>query len=84
MKRLLLMIVLGSFCSVAAIAADPYEDWLTKQNQRGTEIEFIRVANQKPLVATQEADQEVARILDEVETIEKDSNDHEEVEESLK
>jgi len=81
MKKLLLMLVFGGFCSSAAIAADPYEDWLTKQNQRGTEIEYIRVASEKPLLATAESDQDVASILDEVEAIEQDVSDHEEAEE---
>jgi hypothetical protein len=83
MKRLVLMIVVGSVCSAAAIAADPYEDWLTNQNQRGTEIEYIRVATEKPLLAVEEADQEVASILDEVATIEEDVGEYEEIEESL-
>lgn len=83
MKKLLLMFVFGSFYSSVAIAADPTEEWLTKQNQRGTEIELIRVANEKHLVATEETDQEVASILEEVEAIEKDASDYEEVEASL-
>ena len=83
MKRLVLMFVVGSVCSAVAIAADPYEDWLTKQNQRGTEIEYIRVASEKPLLATEEADQEVASILEEVEIIEEDVIDSAEAEETL-
>lgn len=83
MKKLLFVCVFGSFYSLAAVAADPYEEWLTKQNQRGTEIEYIRVANEKPLLATEETDREVESILVEVEAIEENASDYEEVEESL-
>lgn len=82
MKRLVLMCVYGVLVSSAAMAADPYEEWLTKQAQRGTEIEFIRVANEKPLVATEETDQEVASILEEVEVLEQEGSDQDDIEES--
>jgi len=82
MKRLLLMCMCGGFASSVAMAADPYEGWLTKQNQRGTEIELIRVASEKPLVATEETDQEVANILEEVEALEEEVSDHEDVKDS--
>ncbi len=83
MKRLLLLVCVGGgFVSSAAVAADPYEKWLTTQNQRGTEIELIRVASEKPLVATEESDAEVASILKEVEALEDESSDHESVEDS--
>lgn len=82
MKRLLLVCIGAGFCSSAALAADPYEAYLTQQNQRGTEIELIRVASEKPLVESEETDAEVARILEEAEAIEEETNDHEDVEES--
>jgi hypothetical protein len=63
------------------MAADPYEEWLTIQGQRGTEIELIRVASEKPLVATEETDDEVASILEEAEALEEDVSDYEDIEE---
>lgn len=72
MKRLFLVCLCGGFFSSAALAADPYGEWLTLQSQRGTEIELIRVASEKPLVATDESDAEVASILEEVEAIEEE------------
>jgi|GEM_PF-3499875 len=83
MKRLLLVCVCGGFFTSAAMAADPYEKWLTKQSQRGLEIELIRVASEKPLIATQETDAEVANILKELEAIEEETSDSEKVEDSL-
>ena len=82
MKRLLLLCMCGGFCSTAAFAADPYEEWLTTQSHRGTEIELIRVASEKPLVATEETDEEVASILEEVEALEGDASDDKEDEDS--
>ena len=82
MKRLLLMCVCGAFVSPAVMAADPYEKWLTMQSQRGTEIEFIRVASEKPLVATEEKDEDVARILEEAAAIDEESADQENTEDS--
>lgn len=82
MKKLLLVCVCGGFLSAAAVAADPYEEWLTKQSQRGTEIELIRVASEKPLAATEETDPEVADILKEVEAIDADADDHEAIEDA--
>lgn len=70
MKKLLLVCVCGGFCSAAAMAADPYENWLMAQQQRGVEIELIRVASEKPLLDIEETDPDVADILDEVEAIE--------------
>ena len=64
------------------MAADPYEEWLTMQSHRGTEIEFIRVASEKPLVATEETDAEVTSILKEVEALEEEISDHENIEDS--
>lgn len=80
MKKLLFMCVCGGFLSSAAIAADPYEKWLAIQSQRGTEIELIRVASEKPLVDTEESDTEVASILDEVDALESDIDEQEKLE----
>jgi len=82
MKRLLLVCVCGGFFTSAAMAADRYEKWLTMQEFRGTEIELIRVASEKPLVATEETDAEVASILEEVEALEEEISDNEEIEDS--
>lgn len=82
MKRLLLTCICGGFLSSAAVAADPYEEWLTQQYQRGTEIELIRVASEKPLAAIEETDPEVADILKEVEAIEEENSDQESIEDS--
>ena len=81
MKRLLLVCVCGVF-SASAMAADPYEEWLGMQSHRGTEIELIRVASEKPLVATEETDADVAKILAEAEALEEDINGHESDEDS--
>jgi hypothetical protein len=80
MRKLLLLCIGGGLCSTAAVAADPYEEWLTAQHHRGTEIELIRVANEKPLVATEETDEEVASILEEVEALEAEVDDQEDAE----
>lgn len=80
-RLLLACICCGSFSSVA-MAADPYDKWLTKQNFRGTEIELIRVASEKPLLKTEESDAEVASILKEVEELEEEISDHEKIEDS--
>ncbi|MDJ0710911.1 MAG: hypothetical protein QNJ14_10990 [Woeseiaceae bacterium] len=82
MKKLLLICVCGGFLPLAALAADPYEVYLTKQSQRGTEIELIRVASEKPLVEAVETDAEVAKILEEVEALEAEASDHEDTEEA--
>jgi galactitol-specific phosphotransferase system IIB component len=82
MKRLLLLFVCGGFFASAAMAADPYEKWLTKQSQRGVELEMIRVASEKPLVEAEETDAEVATILKEVEAIEEESGETEKGEDS--
>jgi hypothetical protein len=72
----------GGLFSSAAMAADPYEQYLTQQDQRGIEIELIRVASEKPLVATEETDPEVASILEEVEALEEEASDNEDVDDS--
>ncbi len=82
MKRLLLVCICGGLFSASAIAAEPYENWLKAQSQRGVEIELIRVASEKPLVATEETDPEVSAILEEVEAIEEEASDLEKIEES--
>ena len=75
MKKLLIVSVCGGLVSTAALAADPYEEYLTRQKQRGVEIEQIRVASEKPLVAAEESDADVAKILQEVEELEADASD---------
>jgi hypothetical protein len=82
MKRLLLVCVCGGFLTSAAMAADPYQKWLTQQHARGTEIELIRVASEKPLVTTEETDVEVASILKELEAIEEETSAIEKSEDS--
>ena len=85
MKRLLLGCICGGLYSASALAAEPYENWLKIQSQRGVEIELIRVASEKPLVATEETDPEVAAILkevEEIEAIEEEASDLEKIEES--
>ena len=82
MKRLLLVCVCGGLLTSAAMAEDPNNRWLAKQSQRGVEIELIRVASEKPLVATKETDAEVASILMELEAIEEETSATEESEES--
>ncbi len=77
MKKLLLVCVSGAFLAPAAMAADPYETWLTEQKQRGKQIELIRVANEKAIVATEESDADVASILAEVEALEAEPSEEE-------
>ena len=76
MNRLLLVCVCCGFFSSVAMAQDAYNEWLAMQEFRGTEIELIRVASEKPLVATEETDAEVASILKEVEALEEEISDH--------
>ena len=83
MKRLLLMCLCGGLLSAAAASAEPYENWLAQQAQRGTEIELIRVASDKPLVETEETDPEVADILEEVEAIDEEASDQEAADETI-
>ena len=82
MKKLLLLSVCGGFVSTSVFAADPYKTWLTEQLDRGTEIELIRVANEKTPVATEETDDEVAGILEEVEALEAEISDRDGAEDS--
>ena len=82
MKRLLLVCIGSGYCSSAALASDPYEAYLTQQNQRGTQIELIRVASEKPLIEEEETDAEVAKILEEAEAIEEEASDNEDIAES--
>ena len=73
MRKLLLVSFCGGMLSSPIVMADPYQDYLDTQNQRGIKIELIRVANEKPLVGSEETDEEVAAILDEIESLEADS-----------
>ena len=82
MKRLLLVCVCGGLFTSAAMAADPYSEWLTDQKFRGTNIEVIRVANEKPMVTTEETDAEVASILKELEAIDEETSAAEKSEDS--
>ena len=79
MNKLLMCICCGLFSSTA-LAATPYEQWLMVHNERGTEIELIRVTSEKSLVATEETDAEVASILKEVEALEEEINDDQSIE----
>lgn len=83
MKKLLLLCICGGLFSTVAMAADPYEAYLTKQHQRGTEIELIRVASEKPMVATEEMDEEVASILEEIEALEEEAGTYEDDEHTV-
>lgn len=82
MTRLLIVCVCSGFFSSVAMADDRYENWLTMQNFRGTEIELIRVASAKPLLKTEETDAEVASILKEVEALEEEISDHGKIEDA--
>lgn len=80
MNRLLFVCACCGFFSSVAMADDYYKEWLTMQDFRGTEIEHIRVASEKPLVKTEETDAEVASILKEVEALEEEISIHEKIE----
>jgi hypothetical protein len=82
MNRLLLVYVCCGVFSSAAMAENVYERWLTLEEFRGTEIELIRVASEKPLVTTEETDAEVASILKELEAIEEETSAIEKSEDS--
>lgn len=79
MSRLLICICSGLFAS-AAMAETLVNQWLERLEDRGTEIEIIRVASEKPLVATEESDTEVASILKEAEALEEEIGDKERIE----
>lgn len=86
MTRLLIVCVSCGLFSSMANAADYYDRWLTTQNTRGMEIETIRVASEKPVVATVATDAEVASILEEIEeieAIEEEDSDQEKAVDSL-
>lgn len=82
MKRLILVCFCGGIFPAEAMAADPHKEWLTMHSNRGTEIEIIRVASEKPLIATEETDVEVAGILEEVEALDEALSDCEDIDES--
>ena len=81
MKKLLACICCVMFGSTA-MAEIPVNQWLDRLADRGTQIEIIRVASEKNLVAAEETDAEIATILEEAEALEEDTSDHEKVEDS--
>lgn len=82
MKKLVLVLISGCLFSAAAVAADSYERWIELQQRRGVDIEIIRVASEKPLVATEETDEEVAGILEEAEEFDGVASNTEEADDS--
>ena len=82
MKKLLLACVCCGLFSSAAMAAEPYDRVLTKLQQRGVQIEIIRVANEKPVLASEETDEEVANIREELDALEEDLVEEDELEET--
>lgn len=81
MNKLLACICCVLFASTA-LAEIPVNQWLDRIADRGTQIEVIRVASKKSLVATEETDADVASILKEAEALEEDTGDYEKVEDS--
>ena len=55
--------------------------WLDRLDNRGVQIEVIRVANEKELVAIEETDAEIESILQEVEAIESETDEEAKIEE---
>lgn len=70
------LICFGLFTSVA-LAETPVNQWLETLEDRGVEIELIRVASEKPPVAVVETDEEVESILKTAEALEKEISDGE-------
>lgn len=81
MKRLLVCIGCGVFCS-AALAETPQNLWLQRLEDSGARIEVIRVASKKPLIAIEETDAQIENILKEAEALEIAVSDSEKVEDS--
>lgn len=69
MRKMLICICCGLF-STAVLAEVPVNAWLERVEDRGSQIEFIRVTSERTLVATPDSDTDIERILSEVEAIE--------------
>ena len=69
MRKILICICAGLF-STAAFAEMPVNSWLDRVDDRGAQIEFIRVTSERTLVAAPETDPDIERILMEVEALE--------------
>lgn len=73
MNKLLVCICFGTFSS-AAMADVSANQWLERLDDRGVEIELIRVASEKPLVDVKEDDADVDNILKEAAALENDAS----------
>jgi len=82
MKKLFIACMCCGLLASAAMAAEPYDRILTKLEQRGVQIEIIRVANEKSVVDVEETDEEVADILAELDALEKGLAEDDELNES--
>jgi hypothetical protein len=81
MNKLLVLVGCGLLSSIA-LADIPVNQWLDRLDDRGAEIEVIRVASEKPLVATKETDAEVESILREAEALENETSENQKHEDS--
>jgi len=79
MRKLLMFICCGLLSSTAFAGVD-VNTWLDRVEDRGAQIEVIRVTSEKPLVAIEETDAEIESILQEVEAIENESDENEKTE----
>jgi hypothetical protein len=83
MNKLLMCLSMSCMLfSATALADISLDQWLDKQAYRGNQIEVIRVASKKALVATEEIDADIEIILKEAEALEDDDVDREKVEDS--
>ena len=74
MKKLSVFFAVALF-SPFALADMDVNQWLDLQADRGAQIELIRVANDKALVAVQETDAEIENILTEVKELENEASE---------